>query len=78
MNGKLLIVVLLAIVYTASAMVCTKNFCDTVRCNNAVLKDDCELNKNGVYTEHGTVCGCCPACLTKLSKLKQDFLAEAL
>ena len=66
MNAKLIIVSLLAVVYTTSALVCPKNYCSTVDCGNKVEQNDCEQNQNGIFRERGTWCGCCPACLTKL------------
>ena len=56
-------------VCTSFAIVCPQNYCERVDCSNAIEKNDCEQNQNGIFEEHGTFCGCCPACLTKLSMI---------
>ena len=73
MQFKITIVLLVAVVYTASAMVCPKDFCSKVDCGNKVEQNDCEQNKNGVFRERGTWCGCCPACLIKLTEGESCF-----
>ncbi|CAG2111560.1 unnamed protein product [Medioppia subpectinata] len=33
----------------------------------SVSRDACK-DKNGIFNEHGTYCGCCPACLNKIAE----------
>ncbi|GFY41369.1 uncharacterized protein TNIN_62651 [Trichonephila inaurata madagascariensis] len=58
---KILFLVIVGIVVT-EAIVCTENYCDTVRCKQAT-EDDC--NENEVFVENGGTCGCCDACRIK-------------
>ncbi|GIY75193.1 uncharacterized protein CEXT_635601 [Caerostris extrusa] len=56
------IFLLLIGVSVASAIVCAPNFCNSVRCR------DVSCASNEIRTEHGTFCGCCPACLRVIKK----------
>ncbi|GFY16445.1 uncharacterized protein TNCV_2350881 [Trichonephila clavipes] len=58
---KILFLVIVGIVVT-EAIVCTKNYCDTVRCKQ-VTKDDC--TENEIFVKNGGICGCCDACRIK-------------
>lgn len=69
MNKLILSAILFAaIVATAYGFACPANFCDSVKCDNLLTQELCEKTNGGVYRERGTFCGCCPSCLTKLSK----------
>lgn len=68
MHAKIVVVLLLAVICAVSAIVCPKNYCEKVKCDNAIERNECEQNQNGVFEERGTFCGCCPACLTKISE----------
>ena len=51
----------------ASALVCSPDVCQLVRCA-AVTEDSC----NGKVVQNGGYCGCCDACVMEISK-KQFF-----
>ena len=65
MQFKLLIVILFSIICAAYAIECPSNFCATVKCAN-VVKADCEGTQDGIFAEHGGLCGCCATCLRKI------------
>jgi hypothetical protein len=67
MQFKFMILIALSIICAVSArIVCPVNYCAHVDCA-PVEKDDCEVNKDGIFTPRGGWCGCCPTCLNKIS-----------
>ena len=64
---KLLLTLLALCVCTASAIVCPRNFCDTVQCNELV-PENC-VSQNAVFRPNVTFCGCCPACIRQQSMI---------
>lgn len=60
----LLAVFFLTITYVSS-IVCTKNFCQTVKC-----AEPC-CGKGEKYVERGSACGCCDVCYKILSKKRK-------
>ncbi|GFY60187.1 uncharacterized protein TNIN_436311 [Trichonephila inaurata madagascariensis] len=56
------LILLLVGISIANAIVCLPNYCDDVSCDSVSCSSDEE------YTEHGTFCGCCPACLKIIRK----------
>ncbi|GIY75194.1 uncharacterized protein CEXT_635611 [Caerostris extrusa] len=56
------IFLLLVGVAVASAFACTENFCNSVRCRGVICGPD------EIRNEHGTACGCCPACIRVIKK----------
>ena len=69
-----LIVLMFAMVYTVCGIVCPQDYCSIVKCKNDIDKIDCEQNKNGIFEENGSFCGCCPACITKLGKFLDIYI----
>jgi len=63
-----IILITISIVYTVSAIVCPANYCETKVCA-VVEKKECEVNNDGVFTERGGWCGCCPTCLHKIREI---------
>ncbi|GIY92935.1 hypothetical protein CEXT_237021 [Caerostris extrusa] len=57
-----IILLLFVGVGVASAIVCTKDTCSMVRCDNS----KCEEGETRV--ENGGFCGCCPLCVTFLEE----------
>ncbi len=67
MQFKFIILIALSIICVVSArIVCQANYCAHVNCA-VVEKDDCEVNKDGIFVTRGGWCGCCPTCLNKIS-----------
>lgn len=52
----------------ANATVCPENFCDNQECKEV----SCGLNQE--VNPRGTFCGCCPACVTIVGKLKNKTI----
>ncbi|KAF8782888.1 Fungal protease inhibitor-1 like protein [Argiope bruennichi] len=61
------IFLLLIGVAVASAIVCPENYCEKIECKEVSCSSDEK------YTEHGTFCGCCPACLHVIKKGESCF-----
>jgi len=64
---KLLLTLLAVCVCTASALVCSPQACDSIRCVE-LNQENC-VSQNAVLKPKATFCGCCPACITQLSMI---------
>nr|XP_014292240.1 uncharacterized protein LOC106691092 isoform X2 [Halyomorpha halys] len=56
------IVFMVGLIPISSALVCTPDFCDTVKCQNDVSEETCS-GRDKIYIAHGSLCGCCPVCI---------------
>ncbi|GIY75197.1 u35-Nephitoxin-Nsp1a_1 [Caerostris extrusa] len=56
------LIILLIGVTVARAIVCPPGFCDNVKCQSV------SCSENQERKEAGTICGCCPACITVVKK----------
>ncbi|GFT77761.1 u35-Nephitoxin-Nsp1a_1, partial [Nephila pilipes] len=56
------LILLMIGVLIASAQVCPPDYCDDIEC------DPVSCSSGQEYNEEGTFCGCCPTCVTLLSK----------
>ena len=71
MLKTVLIVSLVAIVMIEARVPCTENFCARVQCKltESNAKSNCEQDTRKVFLPKGGICGCCDACVTKISEL---------
>jgi hypothetical protein len=67
MHFKFIILTIFLSIYGVCAMImCPVDYCTKNPCQN-VDKSECEGVKDGIYAEHGGLCGCCSTCLHKIS-----------
>ncbi|KAF8782883.1 hypothetical protein HNY73_013117 [Argiope bruennichi] len=59
---KTILLLLIGVAVVSAKFACPKNYCDNVKCNAV----SCSSNQK--YKEHGTFCGCCPACINIIKK----------
>jgi hypothetical protein len=74
MHLKFIILTIFLSIYGVCALPeCPVGICTRARCVN-VDKSECEGVKDGIFTEHGGLCGCCPTCLHKISN--KSFISQ--
>jgi hypothetical protein len=66
MQFKFMILIALSIICAVSTTICPINPCAHIDCA-PVEKNDCEVNKDGIFVERGGSCGCCSICIHKIS-----------
>ncbi len=68
MHFKFIILTIFLSIYGVCALIeCPVGICTRIQCVN-VDKTECEGIKDGIFAEHGSLCGCCSTCLHKISK----------